>query len=134
MLTLWEKNSLCVAVMIFNIYLQVNNEYSDSAIDYTCTNTKSEWITIILFLLTVFSVFIYNENMHQFLTNLLWASKQLKEIIWVKAPLYICTLVGNNTKMTQLGFETELVFLVWKWNQGIISQCSLKVGHQNGRK
>ena len=28
-----EKHSLCVAVMIFNIYLQVNNEYSDSAID-----------------------------------------------------------------------------------------------------
>ena len=28
-----EKTSLCVAIIIFNIYLQVNNEYSDSAID-----------------------------------------------------------------------------------------------------
>ena len=36
--------------MIFNIlYLQVDNEYSDSAIDYTCANTKSEWITITAF-------------------------------------------------------------------------------------
>ena len=29
---LFRKNSLCVAVMIFNIYVHVNNEYSDSAI------------------------------------------------------------------------------------------------------
>ena len=28
-----EKISHCVAVMIFNIYLQVNNEYIDSTID-----------------------------------------------------------------------------------------------------
>ena len=37
-----KKNSLCVAVMIFNIYLQVNNEYCDSGIDYTCANRKSK--------------------------------------------------------------------------------------------
>ena len=53
------KNSLCVAVMIFNIHLQVNDEYSDFAIDYTCANTTSELIAIILFLLTVFSVFLW---------------------------------------------------------------------------
>ena len=58
-----EKHSLCVAVMIFNIYLQVNNEYSDSAIDQTCKykiriNCNS--------FVSVDS--LYNENLHQFLT------------------------------------------------------------------
>ena len=54
-----EKSSVCVAVMIFNINLQVNNEYNDSAtVLIKHSNTKSEWNAIILFLLTVFSVFI----------------------------------------------------------------------------
>ena len=54
-----ERSSLCIAVMIFNINLQVNNEYSDSAtVLIRHANIKSEWIAIILFLLTVFLVFI----------------------------------------------------------------------------
>ena len=36
--------------------------------------------------------------------------------------------------MAQAGFQIELLFLVGKWNEGIISRYSLQVGHQNGRK
>ena len=74
-----EKTSLCVAVMIFNIYLQVNSEYCDSAIDLTCTcKVRINYNSVV----SVDSLLsIYNENMHQFLTSLLWATKQFKEII-----------------------------------------------------
>ena len=44
--------------------------------------------------------------MHQFLTSLSWANKQLKYV----------DFVGNNSEMTQAGFQSELLFLVWKQN------------------
>ena len=55
--------------MIFDINLQANNEYNDSAIDYCYFVSVNSLVSI------------YKENMHQFLTNLFCPSKQLKEII-----------------------------------------------------
>ena len=44
--------------------------------------------------------------MHRFPTNLSWANKQFK----------YAGFVGNNSEMTQAGFQSELLFLVWKRN------------------
>ena len=76
-----EKNSLCVAVMIFNIYLQVNDEYTDSAIDYTCAIKCKVRMNCNNFISIDNLLSIYNGNMHHFLTKCFCASKQLKEII-----------------------------------------------------
>ena len=59
--SLEKKNSPCVAVMFSCICLQVNNKYSDAPMARH-TNTKSEFVAIILFLLTVFSVFMKTCN------------------------------------------------------------------------
>ena len=50
--------------------------------------------------------------MHQLLINLLWANKQLKEIIDLKHLFIYADFVGNNTERTQAGFQTELLCLV----------------------
>ena len=80
-----EKTSLCVAVMVFNIYLQ---KIMNLVILPSCrhANTKSESIVKILFLQTVVSVFI----MKTFLTKLCGASKKLKERIYIKTLHYRC--------------------------------------------
>ena len=61
--------------MIFNIYLQLSNEYSDSAIDWTLKHKVR--INCNNFVSVDSLLSIYNEKMHQFLANL-WASKQSK--------------------------------------------------------
>ena len=106
-MTLWK--SLCVAVMIFNIYLQVNNEYIDSAIDKTCKYKVR--INCNNFASVESLLSIYNESMCQFLTNLC-SSKQLKKNELKQLFIYT-VFIGNNTKMTQVVFQTELLFLVW---------------------
>ena len=45
------------------------------------TNAKSESTVIIFFLQSAESLLSIYENMHCFLSNLLWANKKLKEII-----------------------------------------------------
>ena len=50
--------------------------------------------------------------MHQFLSNL-WLSKQLTKIELKHLFIY-AEFVGNNTKMTQVDFQTEVLFLAWK--------------------
>ena len=54
---------LCVAIIIFNIYLQVNNEYSDSAIDKTCKYKVKMNCNIFFSVDSLLS--IYNKQMHQ---------------------------------------------------------------------
>ena len=51
---------------------------SDSAIDWTCKYKVRMNCSKFVSIDSLLS--IYNENMHQFLTNLLWASKELKII------------------------------------------------------
>ena len=104
-----EKNSLCVAVK--SNVSKVNNEYSDSAIDKTC---KYQVRMICNNFVSVDSLLsIYNKNMHQLLINLLSTRKQLKEIIELKHLFTYADFVANNTKMTQICFQAELLFLVW---------------------
>ena len=107
-----EKNCQCVAVMIFNIYLHVSNEYSDSAIDQTCKYKVR--INCNNFISVDSLLSIYNENMHQFLTNLLSATKQLEKQFELKHLFIYADFVGNNNKMTQVGFQTAFLFLGWK--------------------
>ena len=70
-----------------NTNLHVNNEYSDCLDTQIQSQNKLQYFVFDDSLLS-----IYNENMHQILTNLLCANKQLKQIIWVKASLYTCRL------------------------------------------
>ena len=69
MLTFWKKNSHTAIfnVCIFNIYLYVNTYKYKVRIN--CNS----------FLSVDSLLSIYNENMYQFLTNLLWARKQSKQ-------------------------------------------------------
>ena len=53
------KTSLCVAVMILNIKLQINNEYSYSAVDQTC---KYKVRINCNFIIVDSLLSIYNEN------------------------------------------------------------------------
>ena len=106
-----DKNQYACCCNVFKcICLQVNNKCIDTAIDWTCKyKRKINWNNFV-FIDSLPS--IYNKNMHWFLANFLWASKKLKERIWVwesekreefeNLHVFIhVDFVGNNTKMTK---------------------------------
>ena len=73
-------------------------------------NTKSESIVIIVFLLTVFSVFI-TKTCTGFSQTFFEQAKKQKEFE-VKQLLISEYFVANNYKVTRVGFQTELLFLL----------------------
>ena len=77
-------------------------------------NPKSESIVIILFLLPIFSVFIMKTCTDLSPTFSEQAQIKRKKEFELKYLFIYTDFVGNNTKMTQVGFQTELLYLVWR--------------------
>ena len=78
---------------------------SESQTIYTCR----EIMNIVMLLLARHP----DTNIHRFFTNLLWASKKLKEINY---PFIYSEFVGSNTNMTKVGFQNKILLLVWKYS------------------